>query len=404
MSRSGSGAALVVWSVIAISCDGDLARNSAAATNVAAASCIDGSAVTITYNGNRPRLSPVELYRYGGVDSEPLGRVLDVALGADGAVYIADPVEGVIHAIATDRSVISIGRRGEGPGEFRVPSQVDVVADTLFVFDATIWRLSSFTIDGEFIDASIPPLTADIGQVPALVLAGGALYNLDFPITAQEELMAAAGSDRILRVPNSIARWDRRADSWASIRNVPSVEMLVRGGGITAAPFGRRPLWGVGEGGNRVWYADSGDVVIERLGPSGETDCRLVGDGFPGNPLTDEERRMFRDAADIDATDSARVAAARRSRRDVPLPDDKPMLRDLVVGADGGVAIALETDSLGDYLLFDAEGALRGHLAAGSRTRLVTFNDTLAVVIERDALDVESVVVLRMEGGELGQF
>lgn len=393
---------IVVWLAMAAACDSISGGSPAVGAGGIATSCVDGASVTVSYDDMTRVLPYQELYRYGGIESEPLGRVLDVALGRSGTVYISDPIVGVVHALISDVQVIPIGRRGEGPGEFLVPSQVSEAGDTVFVFDARMWRLSSFASDGRFLGSTTPPTTLDIGQVPALVLAGSVLYNLEFPIEAQEDLMAAAGSDRVLRVTNSIARWNVGADRWTPIRDVPSVEVLVRGG-ITNAPFGKRPLWDISQDEGSVWYADTGEVIVDRIDGNGDTDCRIVGIDFPDNPLTNEDRRRFFDASDVNTSDTARVAAVRRSRQDTRLPDSEPVLEDLVAGNDGGFAITLSAEAPGEYLMFDREGIVRGRLILDPRSRLGAFGDTLAVVIESDALDVETVVLVRLDQASGGR-
>src|SRR5687767_14246029 len=75
--------------------------------------------------------------------------VTDIALGSDGAVYVAQPQEQLVRVFdAGGRPRRTIGRRGRGPGEFTSVQDLSWRGDTLIVSDPVSQRISGFTTSG----------------------------------------------------------------------------------------------------------------------------------------------------------------------------------------------------------------------------------------------------------------
>ena len=74
-----------------------------------------------------------------------LSHVLDLDIDSRGRIYVADGVEMTI--VVLDRDLIyqrRVGRVGEGPGEFRTITSIDLRADSLWVFDSRLLRVTVF--------------------------------------------------------------------------------------------------------------------------------------------------------------------------------------------------------------------------------------------------------------------
>ncbi len=90
-----------------------------------------------------------------------------MALDSRGRIYVADV--GQSHVTVFDSAgsfVRTIGRRGSGPGEFHQPMQLGIDnADTLFVYDVGLRRLTKFSPDGQFVvQKGLPDITA-VGDI-----------------------------------------------------------------------------------------------------------------------------------------------------------------------------------------------------------------------------------------------
>lgn len=77
---------------------------------------------------------------------EALTRISSLLTDSLGKIYLVQPLEAAVRVYDSDgRSVATLGRRGDGPGEFRVPLHAGWIRDTLWVVDladqrVTFWK------------------------------------------------------------------------------------------------------------------------------------------------------------------------------------------------------------------------------------------------------------------------
>ena len=82
----------------------------------------------------------------------PLTRVGDVISGGDGRLFVSQPQVPAIQVLdEAGRLTLTIGRRGDGPGEFMGLWAIGLVGDTLFASDPDLGRVSYFTSAGGLI-------------------------------------------------------------------------------------------------------------------------------------------------------------------------------------------------------------------------------------------------------------
>jgi hypothetical protein len=85
---------------------------------------------------------------YGNIEEVIIGRVVGVVVDAHGRVYIGDFDSKTIHVFQDDGSYhTSIGREGDGPGEFRGISQMRIGDEKIHVFDWNQQRIHAFSIE-----------------------------------------------------------------------------------------------------------------------------------------------------------------------------------------------------------------------------------------------------------------
>ena len=96
-----------------------------------------------------------EVLRIGSLESEDLVTgVLDLAIGPDSALYVAQALVPAITVFSLDGQVLRrIGRAGQGPGDFELAaSNVGWIRDTLWVADP--YRVQLFTTN-EFVPEEV---------------------------------------------------------------------------------------------------------------------------------------------------------------------------------------------------------------------------------------------------------
>lgn len=99
----------------------------------------------------QPTLKAIPQLRIGGAadDRSALNEIVGAAMGPDGAIYITQfQVPGVTGFGSNGKIVMKVGRSGKGPGEFMGASQLGWKADTLWVRDPSLGRLTLYAKDG----------------------------------------------------------------------------------------------------------------------------------------------------------------------------------------------------------------------------------------------------------------
>ena len=98
-----------------------------------------------------------------GNDNEKSGhffsRINDIEVDEDGLIYLIDGADSTIRVFDKDGDFLrTIGRKGQGPGEFERPFHIQVTADNeLYVVDYSGARAVYFSLNGDFLrQASLP--------------------------------------------------------------------------------------------------------------------------------------------------------------------------------------------------------------------------------------------------------
>jgi len=150
------------------------------------------------------RLSEEPLVSIGVLDGdEPyiFSLIGDIHVLADGSVVAEDFSGREIRVF--DRAgmfVNRIGRRGEGPGEFRSIRQTRVSGDTVQVWDGALDRLSTFRLSGEFLGSQKLPQFQSIASSFRGFFADGSILGA----MMTSERPAGAG---IVKTQEAVVRW-----------------------------------------------------------------------------------------------------------------------------------------------------------------------------------------------------
>jgi hypothetical protein len=89
-----------------------------------------------------------------GGSPEFFGQINSLHLDPNGNLWVADIMSSELRvfAVPSGEHLFTVGRRGEGPGEFVMPMPIGFDEDGAWVWDRQLGRLTVFTLDGEFVE------------------------------------------------------------------------------------------------------------------------------------------------------------------------------------------------------------------------------------------------------------
>ncbi|MGH7574529.1 MAG: hypothetical protein ACREM1_05280 [Longimicrobiales bacterium] len=206
-------------------------------------------------------LTPLRLeeeLRIGSVDDPDVGfsRIGDVAVDRDGLVYVAETQDLRIRVYdAEGPRVRTIGRAGQGPGEFGSISGLGLIGDTLWTTDFRLQRVTLMNRLGEvFRTFQIPRL--ELQPLPGIVMVlGPEKFRPDGSITATVRQMMFASTPPTDSFSVPYVRLDTtgkvldtlRYDRMAFAQNQNTIEVGSRSISVPEPPPSSRLIVDVGD-------------------------------------------------------------------------------------------------------------------------------------------------------------
>lgn len=321
-------------------------------------------------------------------------RVRDAIRLTDGTLAVATPTE--IRFFSESGAFLeSVGREGEGPGEFTRLSDIDELAgDSLLAFDYWLRRgtvlapdrevVRVFTLGLDFVHRDLAP----IGDAHLLVM------------TSWPSALIKEGEAGLVRMPVPVVRLSTTGevvDTVAMAAGSESVRIPMEGGFADAAPmFGRDSHFAVRD--DRVLLGSAERMEYRVLGADGKL---LRIHRVPGYDLRLTEARL-------EAERDARLdvnPANREILEKLPLPERRPAYSVLLVDATGAVWLEEHVGEFVDLLsfeprewqVFDPAGEWLGAVRLPGRFTVHEIGADYVLGVRRDELDVERPQVLRLE-------
>lgn len=383
-------------------CVSTLGACSAGGSRPADVTRTDSAGVEIVTNGTATvsslpewRLADTPRYRVGKVEGATeyqFFRVSGVSvLPGDTVVVVNGGSQEVRFYDGQGRFIRSVGRKGDGPGEFQFPSGVWCVGDSLEVWDGALRRLSVFGHDGRFVRVA-PLERKGLNTQIVGIFADGSFVTQDMWMSIKGEAMspvllhfAAFGADGRFR--------DSLPDQPDGLMGVLGESGLVGG-----------PLFGVraatAAGARSYWVGTGERPEIRRLGPDGK--LRQV------VRWADEDRTVSQDDVHrywakmlkgVDRPD--RKAQIENVRRSMPVADVFPVFDHLESSRGDGLWIRRYRHP-GDegpdrWMVADSSGALVARIVTPQNLRIFEIGSDYVAGTQPDGMDVEHVVVYGLE-------
>jgi hypothetical protein len=354
--------------------------------------------------------------RLGSLDEAPyvFTNVKALEVGPDGSLYSLHPQEALVRRWSPEGVALgTIGRRGEGPGEFIAPAAMGWSGDSLWVIDGNRnSRVSYFDIPGNFLGTLSPTVDigsieqASIGTFPAqpIGLLGDGTIHGSTPAYARE-----LADGRLTKIAHVRMRLDGSTlDTMTSFPvGLESVLSIQHGDARVYAPqpFGDGVLTKVTWDGRALLILDrpasrTGGRSVFRLHR-----VRLNGDTVVSRSIPYLPVKLSPDTLDSYVT--AFAAGLSRQHRGTTLSYWANLVRDavyvprfyppvsaLVAGRDGTIWLARTpgTETGMEWLVLDRDGEALGTVEVPRALTLMMAERSTIWGTERDEFDVDYIV------------
>ena len=329
--------------------------------------------------------------------SEPdlyLTYIQDVDVDSRGRVFLVDSGEGGITVLTPELEYLqTVGREGEGPGEF-VRKEVQILpGDTLLVYDSALGRITLFDPDSLEVVATRPSPNRERDVVSHLwkMPEPGRYFALDrAPYADGEGEAADQGRTQVILAFDESA--DAIADTLAIIADSERLVMRREGHLIVGGhPFAHESLVRL-FGANRIAHANSRVLDVTVLDFDGATAHAF---SYPTTPIpvTAAELRAASEDLNEPMADVLRSGA----------PYIWPPLVGLVTDDEeriwAGIRAPRES-AVWEWAAFAPDGTHAGSILLPAEHLLQDVRDGRLYVLSHDELDVPSIQAYRLEAPE----
>ena len=371
-----------------------------------------------------------------GADWEQFGDVQTVAFDGAGRLHVFDgQASRIVVVDVTGRLIHEFGREGEGPGEFRSAAAMAVLTDgRVLVGDTGHRAYSMFGADGVFqrmVRMGGDPRTAIVGTLVGQpgqdALISQAAYGTEGtavqirnnaplpPDTTRPIERIDLTGEEISKTTIAEAWLPPLADSMSTGMVLNGVEFKIP----RPLAFGVGLHWGVLPDGS-VAFSDTTTYAV-KIAAAAIGVRRVYARPIPPEPITDrfiraDQERRIREleetpdedlgGATLDGVSLENPATVRRRRlrriENLQYGDAVPVIRDLGTAWDGHIWVMRRGEqptSDGPIDVISPDGRYLGSYPAGATKMPAAFGPGgLVAFIERNEMDVETVVVKRVGG------
>lgn len=360
------------------------------------AACGRAAAEDTGAGGSEWVLSPEPVVSIGVADGDPKYQLYNVSAAtrlANGSIVILNTGNSSLAAYdQRGQFLFTAGRKGEGPGEFEVPSWLGRLAgDTLAVWDQRLKRLSFFSGDGTYRHAMSAPGAE--GMFPKAV---GLFSDRSLALDPGPDVFAMMQGERGVRRDSVTLHRFADDGSHAGILakyagNEVHVADRATGFAWNDVPFARQAYAAVA--GERLYVGDSGSGVITVYSPEGTAAGTLRSPLAPwriqGADVAEYRRSRLEVIEDPDRRREMEVTLDA-----APVPELSPAFGALAVDPEGNVWIQayprLAEESV-TWAVLGPDGAPRGRIAVPRPLQVLEVGRDYLLGLRRDELGVEKV-------------
>ena len=279
-----------------------------------------------------------------GAEEYMFGDVADIAVARDGSIYVYDrKVPAIRKYDAQGKYVRTIGRKGQGPGEYLSGSGLALMRDgRLLLWDTGNWRINVYSPAGE----SVATWSTPSG------MSGSSTATYSRALTVDTAGFVYFRRDIINRLQPGTRRtvWVRLRPDGTLADTLPMPELPGAANGLNAtSPDGHSSV------GIALPFGAAPVAVLSPFGylVTGVPDRYAFELHVPGQPVVSVRRDVKAAAVTSAERDSARSAVVERMRQLDPMwswngpgiPTHKPLYTSLALGLDGRIWVPIVPES-----------------------------------------------------------
>ena len=283
----------------------------------------------------------------------------------------------------------SVGRSGEGPGEFRLPQGLGRAADdAVWVYDYSRARVTRFSATGDLVDIVLltPPLPS--------ALAIGSLADGSLILMGQWRTTGARAAEGLVRDTVAVVRYldGRLVDTVGTTPGREFVQFAEPGGRMvmSTAIMPRRASVAIWRG--SIVLGDQVDHTLRVVGSDGVV-RRLIRWIGPDLTVSAAELSTWMDAR-VQVAHPDQRNATRALLESAPTPDRRPSYDRLLADASGHLWVgeySTTEDEPSRWDILDPNGVWLGAVRAPQRFRPLEIGSDWVLGVARDSLDVERI-------------
>ena len=296
--------------------------------------------------------TPEELWRIGGDtddEDEFFGVISQILTDDAGNVYLLDSQLNQIKVFSPDGEYLrSLGREGEGPGEFRAPTSMFFTRDgNIAVLQLAPGKIVLLTLDGEPAGEHPLPVNEDGGM---MILIGGNSRGDNLVLAAAENAFAEGRFDQTRYLASLNPDGTQAAKYHSEVRTIDFANAVLDD--KVWDTFDRR--WTIGVDGRVYACTDYSDYRIEIWNSDGTPD-RIIERQYAHVKRTPEEKKIVEDLMGLFANQIPNAT--------VKISEYNKDVESIFVREDGSLWVLtsdgtrdLSDDTAGTFDVFDSEG------------------------------------------------
>jgi|GEM_PF-2385374 len=341
----------------------------------------------------------IQLRRDLVISEDYFGQISGIKVDEKGQIFVADVVNAKIFMFSPRGNLVrTIGRKGEGPGEFERIWGIQIGRkDSLFVYDQQLYRITVFAKNRY----NKPANTIRISNAPSMFGGPATVGSLNsglngFWILKSGNFLLAYSnyySPQNFMQPHDLYLFELKRDGafvskkpFLTVRDKQFLVFTQPVFMVSDMPYAVRPVIHVGPDG-LVYYAQNSDLSINALDINGKL-IKTIKSGVARISLND---RLWQEGLQKLGLQLS-VADLERSR--TPLPKYQPVFEDFLVDAQERVWVGVNTGDKDNYSwwIFNKDGEKIGEISLARSVVLKVVKGDYAYGIETGNLGVQSVI------------